>query len=76
MARGDLVLAARTLEELFSVPPRPELRKMKRREKDEQAERVRRFLSLPVQLQEGCLRYAQNILDAYKNEDGLGGSTR
>jgi hypothetical protein len=70
MARGDLILAARTLEELFNVPPQPELRKMKRREKDEQAERVRRFLALPVPLQEGCLRYARNILDAYKREGG------
>ena len=68
MARGDLILAARTLEELFNVPPQPELRKMKKQEKNEQAERVRRFLALPVQLQEGCLRYARNILDAYKSE--------
>jgi len=69
MARGDLILAARTLEELFNVPPQPELRKMKKQEKNEQAERVRRFLALPVQLQEGCLRYARNILDAYKSEE-------
>jgi hypothetical protein len=69
MARGELILAARALEELFNVPPQPELRKMTRREKDEQAQRVRRFLALPVPLQEGCLRYAQNILDAYKSED-------
>ena len=68
MARGDLILAARTLEELFNAPPQPELRKMKKQEKNEQAERVRKFLALPVQLQEGCLRYAQNILDAYKSE--------
>jgi hypothetical protein len=70
MARGDLILAARTLEELFNVPPQPELRKMKKQEKNEQAERVRRFLALPVPLQEGCLRYAQNILDVYKSEGG------
>ena len=68
MARGDLILAARTLEDLFNVPPQPELRKMKKQEKNEQAERVRRFLALPVPLQEGCLRYAQNILDAYQSE--------
>ena len=68
MSRGDLALAARTLEELFNVPAQPELRKMKKQEKNEQAERVRRFLALPVQLQEGCLRYARNILDAYKSE--------
>ena len=69
MARGELILAAKVLEELFNVPPQPALRKVTRREKEEQAERVRRFLSLPVPLQEGCLRYAQNILDAYKSED-------
>ena len=69
MARGDLVLAARVLEELFNVSPQPELRKMTKQKKDEQAERVRRFLALPVPLQEGCLRYAQNILDAYKSEE-------
>ncbi len=69
MAQGELILAARALELLFNVPPQLELRKMTRREKDEQAQRVRRFLSLPVPLQEGCLRYAQNILDAYKSED-------
>jgi len=68
MVRSDLILAARTLEDLFNVPPQPELRKMKKQEKNEQAERVRRFLALPVPLQEGCLRYAQNILDAYKSE--------
>ncbi len=68
MARGELILAARALEELFNVPPQIELRKMTRREKDEQAQRVRRFLAMPVPLQEGCLRYAQNILDAYKSE--------
>jgi len=68
MARDGLILAARTLEELFNVPPQPELRKMKRQEKNEQAERVRRFLALPVPLQDGCLRYARNILDAYKSE--------
>jgi len=50
------------------VPPQPELRKMTKQKKNEQAERVRRFLALPVPLQEGCLRYARNILDAYKGE--------
>ncbi len=69
MAQGGHILAARAREGLFNVPPQLELRKMTRREKDEQAQRVRRFLSLPVPLQEGCLRYAQNILDAYKSED-------
>jgi hypothetical protein len=68
MARGELILAAKVLEELFNVPPQPESRKMTKPEKEEQTERVRRFLALPVPLQEGCLRYARNILDAYKGE--------
>ena len=68
MARGELILAAKVLEELFNVSPQPELRKMTKPEKEEQTERVRRFLALPVPLQEGCLRYARNILDAYKGE--------
>jgi len=69
MVHGELIQAARVLEELFNLPPQPELRKMTRREKGEQVQRVRKFLSLPVQLQEGCLKYAQNILDAYKGEE-------
>ncbi len=69
MPRYQLIQAARTLEELFNLPPQLELRKMTRHEKNEQAERVRRFLALPAALQEGCLRYARNILDAYKSED-------
>ncbi|MBI2849781.1 MAG: hypothetical protein HYX80_01905 [Chloroflexi bacterium] len=65
MARAELVLAARAIEDLFNVPPQPGLRRTARQEKEEQAERVKRFLALPVPLQEGCLRYAQNILQAY-----------
>ncbi len=68
MVHGELIQAARALEELFNVPPQPELRKMTKSEKGEQAQRVRKFLALPAPLQEGCLRYAQNILDAYKSE--------
>jgi hypothetical protein len=37
---------------------------MGRREKQEAA-RVRRFLALPPQLQEGVLRYAENLKKAY-----------
>jgi len=68
MARGELIMAAKVLEELFNAPPQPGLRKIARREKEEQDQRVRRFLALPVPLQEGCLRYAQNILHAYEKE--------
>ncbi len=69
MARGQLIQAARAIEDLLNAPPHLELRKKTRRDEEEQAQRVRRFLALPVPLQEGCLRYAQNILDAYKSED-------
>ena len=63
----DLAEAAKIIEALTGVPPTiPELRKMTKRERQEQAARVKRFLVLPVSLQEGCLRYAENIMDSYR----------
>jgi hypothetical protein len=62
----DLAEAAKVIEALTGVPPTvPELRKMTRREKEEQAARVKRFLALPPQLQEGILKYGENIQKAY-----------
>jgi hypothetical protein len=58
--------AARTIEALTGVPSTIPEKKMARRETREQAARVRRFLSLPPQLQEGILRYGENIQKAYK----------
>lgn len=64
MATTELEEAARVVEALTGVPP--PWRKLTRREKQEQAARVKRFLALPPQLQEGILRYGENIQKAYK----------
>jgi hypothetical protein len=39
---------------------------MTRRQKREQAARVKRFLALPVSLQEGALQYAEKIRESYR----------
>lgn len=57
--------AARVIEALTGAPPIAPNR-MTRKERQEQAARVRRFLTLPPQLQEGILRYGENIQKAYK----------
>ncbi len=58
--------AARIIESLTGVPPAIPERKMIRKERQEQAARVKRFLALPPQLQEGILRYGENMRDTYK----------
>jgi hypothetical protein len=55
---------ARIIEELTGVPPLLPKRKT-RKERQEQAARVKRFLALPPELQEGVLRYAENMKEAY-----------
>lgn len=62
---------ARMVEELTGVPPKPPSprRPLTRREKEEQSARVRRFLSLPPQLQEGILKYGESIRQAYDKGD-------
>ena len=57
--------AATNLEDFGRRPPSTTADKMGRREKHEQAARVRRFLSLPPELQEGVLRYGEQIQKAY-----------
>ena len=64
MATTDLEEAASIIEQLTGVPPPG--KKLTRKEKQEQAARVKRFLALPPQLQEGILRYGENIQKAYK----------
>jgi hypothetical protein len=61
----DVIEAARIIESLLGVPPTVSGRRMTRQERQEQAERVRRFLVLPPELQEGVLRYAENMKGAY-----------
>jgi hypothetical protein len=59
----ELVEAARIIEALTGIPPIIPLKTKK--EKQEQAARVRRFLALPPELQEGALEYAENMKKAY-----------
>ena len=64
--------AARIIEQLTGIPPGGRCnveRKMGRRERREQAARVRRFLALSAQLQEGVLRYAEKLKRAYGGID-------
>lgn len=56
------VSAGQGLASVLPITPN----KMTRRERQEQAARIRRFLTLPPQLQEGILRYGENIRKAYK----------
>ena len=65
MVSTQLAEAARIIEALTGVPPAFPERKMTREEKQEQVARVKRFLALPPQLQEGILRYGENIQKAY-----------
>ena len=64
--RPDVTEAARVIEQLTGVSPLLPERKMTRKERQEQAARVKRFLALPPQLQEGILRYGENIQKAYR----------
>lgn len=62
MAKADLVEAAKILETVTGVPSAI----LSKKERQEQAARVKRFLALPPQLQEGCLKYAENIVQGYR----------
>jgi len=64
--------AARIIEQLSGIPPgghRNIERKIGGKEKREQAARVRRFLALSPELQEGVLRYAEKLKRAYGGID-------
>ncbi len=58
--------AARVIETLTGVPPAIPEKKVTTEEKRNEAARVRRFLALPVRLQEGILRYGERLQRAYK----------
>lgn len=61
--------ATRTIEALLGVPPaalNSKPRRMTPEEKRTQATRIKRFLALPPPLQEGILRYGENIQKAYR----------
>jgi hypothetical protein len=59
--------AARVIETLTGVPPAVPESNTTGEEKRDEAARVRRFLALPVRLQEGILRYGEHIQAAYKS---------
>jgi len=68
MPREDVLEVARIIESLLGVPSATvgqTARRMTRQERQEQAARVKRFLALPRELQEGVLRYAENMKGAY-----------
>jgi len=58
--------AAKVIEELTGVPPMLPERKMTRKERQQQAARVKRFLVLPPALQEGALQYAERMRQSYE----------
>ncbi len=59
--------AARVIEALTGVPPAVPASDAPGEERRAEAARVRRFLALPVRLQEGILRYGEHIQAAYKS---------
>lgn len=63
---SDAVEAAKVIEAITGVPPSIPERELTRKEKQERAARVKRFLALPPHLQEGILRYGENIQRAYQ----------
>jgi len=66
MSDEDILEAAKVIEALLGVPPAiTASRKMTRKVRQEQTARVRRFLELPPEFQEGVLRYAENMKGAY-----------
>jgi len=61
---SDLAEAAKAIEAITGVPARLQMKKS-RQERLEAKERVKRFLALPPQLQEGVLRYGQGLRETY-----------
>ena len=55
------------IESLTGVPQPISPNGMSAKERQEQEDRVRRFLALPAPLQEGVLRYGERIREAYKS---------
>jgi hypothetical protein len=53
------------MEELTGISAPTPSKRLTRKEKKEQAGRVRRFLALPPPLQEGILRYGERLREAY-----------
>ena len=66
MPREDVLEAARGIEALLGVPSAISTKRMSRQE---QTARVKRFLALPAELQEGALHYAENMKGAYLSKN-------
>jgi hypothetical protein len=56
------------MEELTGIPPVVIPRRLTGKKRQEQAARVKRFLALPPELQEGILKYGEKIREAYSKK--------
>ena len=56
---------AKLMEELTGIPPAVLPRRLTGKERQKQVARVKRFLALPPELQEGILKYGEKIREAY-----------
>jgi len=61
----EVAEAARIIEQLTGVSLLLPERKMTRKERQAQKERVAEFLSFPIPMQEALLKYGRNIKEAY-----------
>ena len=68
MSHAELAEAAKIVEALTGASPTGKLRKMGKKERQDQAARVRRFLVLPPALQEGALQYAEKMRQSYRRQ--------
>jgi len=69
MTMGDMsgfIEASKAIKALAGTPPDTSEKKMLTEEEREQAARVKRFLALPMRLQEGVLRYGERLKRAYR----------
>ena len=58
--------ASKAIKALTGAPPGIPEKDMLTEEEREQVARVKRFLALPVRLQEGVLRYGERLKGAYR----------
>ncbi len=74
MTTGEVAEAARVIERLTGIPPGGHRLCIRRRDqaspRERRAEKARlaRFMELSPELQEGCLRYAEQMLRSYRSE--------
>ena len=63
----EVVRAAQLIESLTRLPLTASGNGISLKERQEQDERVKRFLALPAPLQEGVLRYGERLREAYRS---------